>query len=85
MIRVVLEGVLLFLAPFVAFAAVLLLLRRDVSKVESWSPHLIRLVVAGLLLVIGSLVWAGLFAETRTGAFEPAHIEDGRVVPGRFR
>lgn len=85
MIRVVIEGVLLFLAPFAVFAAVLFAMRRDVLKVEAWSPHLMWLVAAGLALVIASLVYAGLFAERRTGAFEPAHVEDGRVVPGRFR
>jgi hypothetical protein len=85
MIRVIGEGALLFLLPFAAFGIVLLLLRRDVLKVESWSPHLLSLVVAGMLLVIGALVYAGVFGETRTGAFEPAHMENGRVVPGRFR
>jgi hypothetical protein len=26
-----------------------------------------------------------LTAERSTGAFEPPHLEDGRVVPGQFR
>lgn len=85
MIRVVLEGALIFLLPFALFAIVLLLMRRNVLRVDSWSPHALWLVVAGLALVIGSLLFAGLFAERSTGAFEPAHMEDGRLVPGRFR
>lgn len=85
MIRAVAEPLLLFLVPFAVFGAVLLFLRRDILKVETWSPHALALAVAGLLLVAGSLVWAGVFGERHTGQFEPTHLENGRVVPGRFR
>lgn len=85
MIRAVLEGAGLFLLPFAAFGVVLLAMRRNVLKVETWSPHGLWLTVAGLLLLVGSLVWAGIYGETHTGAFEPTHLENGKVVPGRFR
>ena len=85
MIRVIIEGVGLFLLPFALFAAVLIAMRRDVFHVESWSRSVLGLTVAGLVLVIASLLFTGLFGETHTGEFEPAHMENGRVVPGRFR
>jgi hypothetical protein len=30
-------------------------------------------------------VAAGLLADRQTGAFVPTHMENGRVVPGRFQ
>jgi hypothetical protein len=85
MIRAVFEGAALFLSPFVVYAVVLLLQRRNVMKVESWSAPSAWLAIAGLLLVLGSFIYAGLVAERPRGGFEPAHMEDGRLVPGRFR
>jgi hypothetical protein len=43
------------------------------------------LTIAGLAMVVVSLVAAGLLADRQTGAFEPTHLENGRVVPGRFK
>lgn len=85
MIRVLIEGAAFFLLPFVLFAVALALRRRNLLDPDSWSPHLVTLAAAGLLLVISSLVYAGLFAEQHTGAFVPAHLENGRVVPGEVR
>lgn len=85
MIRVALEGLLLFLAPFAAFALLLLLMRRNVLKPESWSSAAAWLTMCGLALVVGAFLVTGLFGERHTGAFEPSHVENGKVVPGRFR
>jgi hypothetical protein len=43
------------------------------------------LVIAGLICVILALIFTALTAERPTGAFEPTHLENGRVVPGRFK
>ena len=84
MIRAFLEEGLLFLAPFACFALVLLAMRRNLLHPQSWSGPGPWLGMAGLLLVLASFVYAGLFGERHTGSFEPTHVENGRVVPGRF-
>jgi hypothetical protein len=38
-----------------------------------------------LSLAIAALFVTGIFAERHTGAFEPTHLENGRLVPGQFR
>jgi hypothetical protein len=85
MIRVVLEQVLLFLLPFALFAAYLVVRRRNPFALSTWSKQTFWLVVAGLACVIGALLFTGITADRQIGAFEPTHVEDGRVVPGRFR
>ena len=41
--------------------------------------------LAGLAVVIGTLVYEGLFSERRPGGYVPTHMENGRLVPGGFR
>ena len=85
MIRVVLTEGLLFLLPFAAFALLLVLQKRRVLDVEHWSRATVWLLMAGLALVLASFLYKGLLAEQPTGGFEPAHMENGRLVPGRFK
>ena len=85
MVRVVAESVLLFLVPFAAFAVMLVLMRRKVLDPDHWSRAGLWLAGAGMLLVAATFVGTALLGERHTGAFVPAHIENGRVVPGGFR
>jgi hypothetical protein len=85
MTRAILQESVLFLLPFVAFAIYLMIRRRNPLAWSSWSDQSVWLVIAGLACVIVSLISAGLMADRQTGAFEPTHVEDGRVVPGRFK
>jgi len=85
MTRAIIQEAVLFLLPFVAFAVYLIIRRRDPLAWSSWSDQSVWLVIAGLACVIVSLVGAGLLADRQTGEFVPTHIEDGRVVPGRFK
>ena len=85
MIRVVLIEGLLFLLPFVAFAVLLLLQKRRVLDIEHWSGPTVWLAMGGLLLVLGSFIYKGFIAERPEGGFEPAHMENGEFVPGRFK
>lgn len=85
MIRVVLEQVAVFLIPFLFFAAVLLLRRQNLLAFEHWAAHVSWLAIAGLLLVLLGFIAAGIFAERPESGFEPTHMENGQVVPGRFR
>ena len=85
MLRAVIEEVLLFVVPFCLFATYLVIRRRNPFDVAHWSPHLFRLAVAGLSLVILILVIDGLVMKRERGAYEPPHLENGVLVPGRFR
>lgn len=87
MARTVLVEVLLFLAPFAIYALVLLTTRRDARDSAHWHARmLMSLAIAGLVLVIGGLIFFAHFGGSApTGVYEPAHMEDGRFVPGRIK
>lgn len=85
MIRAALQEIALFLLPFALFAIVLLLQRKNVLHVESWSRHFVWLASAGLVIVIASFLAAGWFGERHVGQrYIPPHLENGRPVPGGF-
>jgi hypothetical protein len=79
-----LDDLVLFTLPFVLFAIWLLATKRNPFDIEHWSGWKFGLTVAGLLLGIASVVFAGLTADKHTGAYEPSRVENGRLVPGRF-
>jgi hypothetical protein len=85
MTRAIIQELVLFLLPFFAFAIYLVIRRRNPLAWSSWSDQSVWLTIAGLAMVVVSLFAAGLLADRQTGAFEPTHIENGRVVPGRFK
>lgn len=85
MIRAYLQEMVLFVLPFILFAAYLLARRRNALAWSSWSDQSLWLAIAGLAMVIASLVVTALTAERHTGAFVPTHLENGRVVPGQFQ
>jgi len=84
MIRPVLTEFALFLAPFAVYAVYLWGTRAGVLHPESWPlPTLMWLTIAALALTFGSFVvlaqWGG---DPPGSAYVPAHIENGRLVPG---
>jgi uncharacterized membrane protein (DUF485 family) len=85
MLRRVLEELALFLVPFVLFFGYLLLVGRNPLQRVNWDAQLFRLVLAGLGIVIASLVLTGLFSERHADGYVPTHMENGRLVPGQFR
>ena len=85
MIRVLIEGFLTFLIPFVLFGIVLVIARRNPFRREAWAERVLVLAIAGIACVIAGLVLTGILAERATGIYEPAHMENGQLVPGRFR
>lgn len=84
MIRIAVQEIGLFLLPFGLFALGLLLQRRRILHLETWSAAATWLSIAGLCLAIGSFVIAGVFGEQHTGPYVPPHMENGRPVPGHF-
>ncbi|TDR93336.1 DUF6111 family protein [Enterovirga rhinocerotis] len=85
MIRILVQEMALFLSPFLLYAIVLVLQRKHVLDLQHWSRSAAWLAMAGLLLVIGGFVYAGLFGKQNTGAYVPPHMEDGKLVPGQFK
>ncbi|HZH52930.1 MAG TPA: DUF6111 family protein [Microvirga sp.] len=85
MTRAIIQELVLFLVPFVAFAIYLLIRRRNPLLWSSWSAQSVWLVIAGLAVVVVSLLMTGILADRQTGAYVPSHMEDGRLVPGRFK
>ena len=84
MIRPVLTEFALFLAPFAIYAVYLWATRAGVLHPESWPlPTLMWLTIAALLLVAVSFIvlaqWGG---EPAGSKYVPAHIENGKLVPG---
>jgi hypothetical protein len=85
MLRAIIEEVLLFVLPFGLFAGYLVVKRRNPFDVEHWSRHVFWLAVAGLAMAIVLGLYSGFSARRSQGAYEPPHMEDGKLVPGRFR
>jgi len=85
MIRPVLTELALFLAPFVLYAVFLAATRAGVLDPNSWSwATLAWLTIAALVLVVGSFIVIAQFSGAPPGStYVPAHIEDGKLVPGK--
>jgi hypothetical protein len=87
MIRPISIEVALFLTPFVVYAAFLLATRAGILQVSAWTlPRLAALVIASLVLVVGSFLVLAQFSGSPPGStYVPAHVEDGKFVPGVTR
>jgi hypothetical protein len=84
MIRPVFTELALFLTPFLAYALFLWATRTGVLDVSSWPlPRLMWLTITALVLVIASLLALAEFGGSPPGStYVPAHLENGRLVPG---
>lgn len=87
MIRPVLTEIGLFLTPFALYAAYLLATRAGVLAPSAWTvPRLATLLIASLVLVLGSFVLLAQFSGAPPGSsYVPAHIENGKIVPETTR
>jgi Family of unknown function (DUF6111) len=84
MIRVGFTEIALFATPFVLYAVFLWASRASAMDAQSWPPsRLITLAIVSFALVLGSFI----FFANHTGApvgstYVPAHIDNGKFVPG---
>ncbi len=87
MIRPALIEISLFILPFVVYAAFLIATRAGVLHPESWPLRtLIRLIGIGLVLMIVSFFFIAEFSGFPVGStYVPAHVEDGKFVPGQWK
>ena len=84
MIRPVLTEIGIFLIPFVVYALFLIATRSGVLSSASWPVHMIaKLALGALVLVVISFVLLAHFSgASPDSTYVPAHIENGRLVPG---
>ena len=84
MIRPVLTELALFVAPFAIYAIYLWATQADLLHPESWPlPTLMWLTIAAFVLMFGSFVVLAQWGGERAGSqYVPAHMENGKLVPG---
>jgi Family of unknown function (DUF6111) len=84
MIRPALTEIGIFLIPFGVYVLFLLATRSALLAPASWPVQLVaRLVLGSLLLVILSLVLLANFSGgAPNSTYIPAHMENGKLVPG---
>jgi hypothetical protein len=84
MIRPAFTEIGVFLIPFAVYAAFLLATRSGLLVQTSWPlPIIAKLAVGSLLLVVVSFVLLAHFSgASPNSTYIPAHIENGRLIPG---
>jgi hypothetical protein len=83
--RTVLEPLTLFLSPFAVYALYLTLRARYPLEVEHWTRGRVSVMtLIGLGAAVLGLVAINAFAPRGRGAYIPAHVENGVLVPGRI-
>jgi hypothetical protein len=84
MIRPAFTEIGVFLIPFAVYALFLIATRSGLLVQSSWPLHVVaRLALGALLLVVVSLVLLAHFSgASPNSTYVPAHIENGKFVPG---
>jgi hypothetical protein len=86
MIRPLATELALFLVPFALYAIYLLATRAEVLHPDAWRiGTLVWLTIAALLLMLGSFLVLAHFGGAPNAQYVPAHIEDGKLVPGQWK
>jgi hypothetical protein len=84
MIRPALSEVGIFLIPFAVYALFLIATRSGLLAQSSWPLHVLaKLVLGSLILVVISFILLARFSGAAPNStYVPAHIENGKLVPG---
>jgi hypothetical protein len=87
MARTILTELAFFAAPFALYAVALVLMKKDARDRENWGAKVVAwLAFIGIALVAASLVWFAHYGGYRPGTtYVPAHIKDGKIVPGETK
>jgi uncharacterized protein DUF6111 len=84
MIRPALTEIGIFLIPFAVYVLFLIATRSGLLVQSSWPIQLVaKLAIGSLLLVVASFILLAHFSgASPNSTYIPAHIENGRLVPG---
>jgi hypothetical protein len=84
MIRPALTEIGIFLIPFAVYALFLVTTRSGLMTWSSWPIRIVgKLLLGSLVLVVLSLVLLAQFSGAPPhSTYVPAHIENGRLIPG---
>jgi Family of unknown function (DUF6111) len=84
MIRPAFTEIGIFLIPFAVYALFLFATRSGMLVQSSWPVHVIaKLMLGALLLMVASFILLARFSGSAPNStYVPAHIENGRLVPG---
>jgi Family of unknown function (DUF6111) len=84
MIRPVLTEIGIFLIPFAFYAVFLIATRSGLLVQSSWPVQIVgKLALGSLLLVVVSFILLAHFSGAPPNStYIPAHIENGKFVPG---
>ena len=84
MIRPVLTEIGIFLVPFAIYALFLIATRSGLLVQSSWPVQIVvKLALGSLLMVVVSFILLAHFSGAPPNStYIPAHIENGKFVPG---
>lgn len=84
MIRPILTELFLFVMPFALYVAFLWAIKADILHPDSWPVSRIAgLTIVALVLMAASFFYFAEYSGAPVGStYIPAHIEDGKFVPG---
>ncbi len=87
MIRPIFTELALFLAPFVAYAIYLVATRAGLFDPASWPWQRVGwLTLCAFVLMIGSFIgFAHFSGDAPHSEYVPAHMENGKFVPGHMK
>ena len=87
MIRPVATEIVLFLLPFVLYGVFLWATKAGVMHPDSWPlARVAWLVIVALALMLGSFIYFANHSGAPVGStYVPAHMENGKFVPGQTR
>ena len=91
MMRIVIENIILFLLPSVAYFTYVYLRANDAQtgtgeRADLWSDApIVWLMLAGALLMLAVTFTFATFEGGKPGqTYIPPHMQDGEIVPGHF-
>lgn len=87
MIRPVLTELLMFLTPFALYVVFLWATKAGVLHPDSWPvSRIASLTIVALVLMIAAFIYFADYSGAPVGStYIPAHMEDGKFVPGQTK
>ena len=87
MIRPILTELAMFIAPFLLYAVFLWAIKADVLHPNSWPlARVLTLIIVALILMVVTFFYFAEYTGAPVGAnYVPAHMENGKFVPGQVK